>query len=554
MTFPPLLKKWLKRLLKWLKRLLIAVFVLFTLGVLLLVFENWRAKRDWLAYKAEWEAKGERFDRAAFLPPDVPDDQNIAATPLLAPLLDWEPAPPDPLSHSGTPPLPEAVSDGVVRVYDWLRLVGVGGGFMESRLSKLALVEPPVRGVDTNMLARYGLPPEAVEALMEEAKSKARPILVGPSQAEIKVILSNPSRSVAANVLAVFDLFSAEMDELAEASEQPYLVMGSRKSDAPVSDSTSKLSVVRNVANAFRVRALARLTEKDSAGAISDIGTVLRLGKAMRSEPLLITGLVRLAVLSSALQPIWEGLARHQWSDAQLRLLDLWLWDQNVVSEAGMFLRAERAYSLGFVDLMLRSPKELKQIEPGLVSPSAGMLPNAVIYRNELAIARMFQEDLLPMLDPREGTVDIAAAMKAEDPEMKAPTKVPPILANPYSVFADSLRPAIGPAVEKFALVQAQVVMARVASALERHRLAAGDLPSDLQALIPDYLPALPLDPAGGGSLHYRRLSEDNFLLYSAGPNALDDGGKVVRRDNRNDSVDLWSNECDWVWTYPSGE
>jgi hypothetical protein len=39
---------------------------------------------------------------------------------------------------------------------------------------------------------------------------------------------------------------------------------------------------------------------------------------SVRTEPFLISHLVRIAILQIALQPIWEGLADHKWSDEQL--------------------------------------------------------------------------------------------------------------------------------------------------------------------------------------------------------------------------------------------
>ncbi|MCB1129033.1 MAG: hypothetical protein KDM81_21215, partial [Verrucomicrobiae bacterium] len=263
---------------------------------------------------------------------------------------------------------------------------------------------------------------------------------------------------------------------------------------------------------------------------------------------------------SIALQPVWEGLARHAWDDAQLRELEQMLSQVNFVSESAEMLRAERAYSLRVLDLMLRSPGELGQSQSEVLQlgiPSGrGLLHRllpAVIYRNELAIARMYQEDLLARLDTDRQAVDVVGLWAADtDPAIRTLKKQ--ALLRPYSAMADAMLPAVASSTEKFTLIHAYVVLARVACALERHRLADGDYPADLQALVPDYLPALPADPAGGGVLFYRRLSANNFLLYSGGPNARDDGGKIVRRDNPNHGADPRNEKSDWVWTYPSGE
>ena len=60
------------------KRFLFGLACLATLIALFYAEENWRGKRDWEKYKREWEAKGDKFDFADFVPPPVPDDQEIS--------------------------------------------------------------------------------------------------------------------------------------------------------------------------------------------------------------------------------------------------------------------------------------------------------------------------------------------------------------------------------------------------------------------------------------------------------------------------------------------
>jgi len=70
---------------KWLLRWTLRVLaVLLLLVILFYAEEDWRCKHAWDQYRREWEAKGEQFDFASFIPPAVPDDQNFAFTPIVA--------------------------------------------------------------------------------------------------------------------------------------------------------------------------------------------------------------------------------------------------------------------------------------------------------------------------------------------------------------------------------------------------------------------------------------------------------------------------------------
>ena len=100
---------------------------------------------------------------------------------------------------------------------------------------------------------------------------------------------------------------------------------------------------------------------------------------------------------------------------------------------------------------------------------------------------------------------------------------------------------------KKFALIQEQVDLARVACALERYRLAHGEYPETLDALSPQFIEKLPHDIINGQPLHYRRTDNGKFVLYSVGWNEKDDGGVVVIRKGGS-SVD--PEQGDWVWKY----
>src|SRR5690242_15709442 len=63
------------------KRLLFVLACLTGLIVLFYAEEDIHGRLAWGQFKAQWEAKGEKFEVAAFVPPSVPDDRNFAMTP-----------------------------------------------------------------------------------------------------------------------------------------------------------------------------------------------------------------------------------------------------------------------------------------------------------------------------------------------------------------------------------------------------------------------------------------------------------------------------------------
>ena len=100
----------------------------------------------------------------------------------------------------------------------------------------------------------------------------------------------------------------------------------------------------------------------------------------------------------------------------------------------------------------------------------------------------------------------------------------------------------------KFASGQTAVDLATVACALERHRLANGQYPEQLDLLVPRFIAKIPNDVITGELLKYRRESGGTFVLYSVGWNEADDGGApgLTKSGAAPDP-----NHGDWVWRYP---
>ncbi|MEM1304977.1 MAG: hypothetical protein AAGG46_08770, partial [Planctomycetota bacterium] len=104
-------------------------------------------------------------------------------------------------------------------------------------------------------------------------------------------------------------------------------------------------------------------------------------------------------------------------------------------------------------------------------------------------------------------------------------------MSSPSMVFAAEYR------------VAAQLQLTNIAAALAVHRCEQGGYPETLEALVPNLLPTKPTDTMHGKPIGYRR-TDDGYLLYSCGPNGVDDGGSNEQRvqlAGKDVSGDNWS-------------
>lgn len=88
------------------------------------------------------------------------------------------------------------------------------------------------------------------------------------------------------------------------------------------------------------------------------------------------------------------------------------------------------------------------------------------------------------------------------------------------------------------ATADAQHRLARLAVAMWRYRLEHGAFPDGLDALAPQYLPTIPIDPFTGDSVKLTR-ADGRLVIYSVGENLTDDGGTSVDGYGQPDDIVL---------------
>lgn len=513
--------------------------------------EDWRGKRDWQQYKRAAEAKGERFDLSSFVPPAVPDDQNFAFSPIVSNScfrrIVFNEYGVEEASTNAAPRLDIRINAR----YDWKPWPtnDFQGNWQCGKKIDLKVFQ-----------AYYRAP---VNSNWWTDRYPNRPNTIPPQRATNEFPVTPQPQSPVADVLLALSKYDSAIEELRQASRRPFFRFPLRyRPEATNGFSEPDLSPLQDCVGVLRLRAVAELENGRSEKALQDVKLMLYLANLARHEPWRERWrqLWRTAKINLALQPVWQGLADHKWSDTQLAMIEEELAKFDFLSDYQYFVRSQRAGAIEELDSVERGrfhdfwaqfyfgPDQDNNSLWDRVFNEGTLIyfmPRGWFYENDVAVARTFQESLRTDTEVDRRIISAGVAQRCGE-----------AMANnhqhrsPYNLAASSLCPDFGRDARNFAFAQSSLDLARVACALERHRLADGEYPAALYVLAPRFMGKLPHDIINDQPLHYRRTDDERFLLYSVGWNGVDDGGIVVRKkDPTHATLDM--DKGDWVWPNP---
>jgi hypothetical protein len=302
-----------------------------------------------------------------------------------------------------------------------------------------------------------------------------------------------------------------------------------RWSEDFVSTLLPHLEPLRNVANLLSYDAMLRAQDGDLDGAWASTRAVLNCGRSVGDEPVLISVLVRLAVRKQAYQRMERVLGLGQVSDRGLA--DMQKLAENELQQPLLLtgMRGERAglhQVMASIEAGKLSQAQLISIgvQVGFVERVMSFFDGNTIQRDH-AFALRFMTDAVEIV--KQPLDNQAKLLK----ELEAGLHDAPPLAR-------QLVPACLKVTEAFHASQAQYRCALTALALERYRLARGEWPKALADLVPAHLGKVPTDPYDGKPLRFRRLA-DGVLVYSVGPDGVDNGGAIDRMGAMKNGSDM---------------
>lgn len=279
------------------------------------------------------------------------------------------------------------------------------------------------------------------------------------------------------------------------------------------------LTPLRQATLLFQRDAALNAYRSDAEGTLRAIRAVFAVGKSLDNEPLLISQLVRIACVANGVIAFEKLLPSIAISDDQL----------HEVRELMRRVRSERSLELCIlgertmaIDLLLSDdPRGSFDVGEGDEEPPEnGWRPNRLrdlafylkLVRTALAAAA-----IKGPTRPKQLVLADYEMWKLNWPARDARHPWAARMVTPISSMIDSCLSE-----------EARLLAADAAIAIVLYQRVNGKSPQTLDELVPEYLPAVPMDPFSDKQLRYR-ISGSQCTVYSLGPNRLDDEGAAFK-------------------------
>ena len=281
------------------------------------------------------------------------------------------------------------------------------------------------------------------------------------------------------------------------------------------------LARCRHAARLLKLQATLAAEQGDTARSTQALTSLLGIARSLRTEPLLISQLVRMAVRSITTDTLARALSRTQFSNAQLSQLQQ-AFDHELDNQ--MMVRA-------FVGERCSGIAIFHDLRTGKVNPAQAFGSQLPAAANLLVMTGLLDRDMRAYMDLMAMHVRASAQPLQQRADTAAEVETQIRQLDKRCFFTRMLVPALSRAGSEGAKSDARIHMARAALAVERYRLKHRQLPANLDQLVPQFIPAVPPDPFDGKPLRYKP-ADKGYLLYSVGDNLTDDGGVEYSDDN----------------------
>jgi hypothetical protein len=294
---------------------------------------------------------------------------------------------------------------------------------------------------------------------------------------------------------------------------------------------------VRTAVRLLDLECQVKLHEHDSAAAAKSLVAMLRTGETLADEPIIISQLVRMAAFSIFVERLREYLEYGELSDEDLRMLQRAVAEVDFAHSQTRALLGERA--IAYETLQNTDFQTLQSLQGGSQQANMPMVGSG-------NLANMRPGDTAVLLNMLTEMIEAS-----EEPFPEANQKMAAAEARLQQFFAEDqkqlpwdrhvLAQLMLPALKRVgATTGERVALQRAALAAvvaARYRVAhGGEPPESLDALVPEFLDAVPDDPFLKQPLLYK-VDAAELIIYSVGSDGVDDGGVVASGYQRGRDV-----------------
>lgn len=268
----------------------------------------------------------------------------------------------------------------------------------------------------------------------------------------------------------------------------------------------------------------------DTADFVSDIENLFGMARTIDKEPDLIAQLVRISLIAIAENSLEHCLNVTNLNEPELTELAFTFSSAEKTNLMARALAGELALNAPVFIEANRNAYGAMELVKGAKDAgetfSTPMLDDWLInFPRIFQITGFWDRDLLYYLDVMETNIVLDSFappqnLVAANNFKKAENEVQQNHYYLSKMFIEALSNAITNDVKNFAYLRTSIA----AIAVERFRLAHGQLPENLDELVPQFISAVPIDPFDGQPLRYHRLAK-GYVIYSIGSDGHDDGG-----------------------------
>ncbi len=276
---------------------------------------------------------------------------------------------------------------------------------------------------------------------------------------------------------------------------------------------------IRRCAQLLYLGAVFHADKEDSEATVRDIHDGLQLANSLRREPALLSYLVRVACIAVTVSGLQQALNRTTFTDGQLKELDEAFTAVAADLDLAEVIITERCFNLEYC----RDPSLMGGSGRGGVV----LLLPGIQGRGLLDILKYMEDCIKAARLPLTERVTRFREIEQELEELSA-----------LHVMVKVLAPAMGRIGELDLRLHAHLGLAKAALAIERYRLAIGNVPKELVELVPAYLDEVPTDPFDGRPIRYVR-PDGGYILYSIAEDGVDNGGLEKEQVGRGKPYDL---------------